>query len=49
VKDKVLMGEKIGDCDAKVSSPVHSPISGEVVSIENVVLPTGKIFIRYKN
>jgi len=48
VKDKVLMGEKIGDCDAKVSSPVHSPISGEVVSIENVVLPTGKFSLGIK-
>jgi len=51
VKDKVLMGQKIGDCDAKVSSPVHSPFSGEVVSIENVVLPTGKVSlgIRIRN
>jgi len=51
VNDKVLMGEKIGDCDAKVSSPVHSPISGEVVSIENVILPTGKfsLCIKIKN
>lgn len=48
VNDKVLMGEKIGDCDAKVSSPVHSPISGEVVSIENVVLPTGKFSLGIK-
>jgi len=48
VKDKVLMGEKIGDCDAKVSSPVHSPISGEVVSIENVILPTGKFSLGIK-
>jgi len=48
VNDKVLMGEKIGDCDAKVSSPVHSPISGEVVSIENVILPTGKFSLGIK-
>lgn len=42
VKDKVLMGQKIGDSDAKVSAPVHSPISGEVVSIENIILPTAR-------
>jgi electron transport complex protein RnfC len=51
VNDKVLMGQKIGDCEAKVSAPVHSPVSGEVVSIENVILPTGKssLGIRIKN
>ncbi|MGQ9845457.1 MAG: electron transport complex subunit RsxC [Caldisericia bacterium] len=51
VNEKVLMGQKIGEIDAKVSAPVHSPISGEVVSIENVLLPTGKISlgIRIRN
>lgn len=51
VNDKVLMGQKIGDIDTKIAAPVHSPVSGEVVSIENVLLPTGKsaLGIRIKN
>lgn len=38
-KDKVEEGQKIGDHDAFISSPVHSPISGEVVSIEKLPHP----------
>jgi len=51
INDKVFMGQKIGDCDAKVSSPIHSPVSGEVASIENVILPTGRtsLAIKIKN
>lgn len=51
INDKVLMGQKIGDCEANVYAPVHSPISGEVVSIENVVLPNGRnsLGIKIKN
>ncbi|MBN2456348.1 MAG: electron transport complex subunit RsxC [Sedimentisphaerales bacterium] len=31
--DQVKAGQKIGDCDAFVSSPVHSPVSGKVKEI----------------
>jgi len=31
--EAVQAGQKIGDCDAFVSSPVHSPITGKVVEI----------------
>ncbi|MCX8095018.1 MAG: electron transport complex subunit RsxC [Caldisericia bacterium] len=49
--DYVKVGQKIGDSKAKVYAPIHSPISGEVISIENVILPTGKpsLAIRIKN
>jgi len=32
-KEQVQAGQKIGDCDAFVSAPVHSPISGKVKEI----------------
>jgi len=32
-KDQVQRGQKIGDCDAFVSAPVHSPINGKVKEI----------------
>lgn len=49
--DYVKVGQKIGDSKAKVSAPVHSSVSGEVKSIENVILPTGRssLAIRIKN
>lgn len=37
--DKVLEGQKIGDSDEFLSAPVHSPISGEVVKIEDTHHP----------
>lgn len=40
--DKVKLGQKIGDSDSFVSAPVHASVSGEVISIENCLLPTGK-------
>ncbi len=34
VGDRVLMGQKIGDSQAKISAPVHSSVSGRVVAVE---------------
>lgn len=49
--DYVKVGQKIGDSKAKVYAPVHSSVSGEVKSIENVILPTGRssLAIKIKN
>ncbi len=41
--DEVKAGDKIGDSKAFVSSPVHSSISGRVVSIEPHPIPTGEV------
>ncbi|MGC8970584.1 MAG: electron transport complex subunit RsxC [bacterium] len=41
--DMVRAGDKIGDSKALVSSPVHSTISGKVISIEPHPIPTGEI------
>jgi len=51
VNDYVRMGQLIGNSNAKVYSPVHSPISGEVKGIETITLPTGKscLGVRIKN
>lgn len=32
--DKVLAGQKIGESNAFISAPVHSPVSGEVTAVE---------------
>ncbi len=34
--DRVTVGQLIGDVDAPISAPVHSSVSGEVVSIEEM-------------
>ncbi len=39
--DTVYVGQKIGDCDKPVSSPVHASISGTVKSIKNIMLQSG--------
>jgi electron transport complex protein RnfC len=36
VGDTVAIGQKIADSKERISSPVHSPVSGEVVQIANV-------------
>ncbi len=36
VGDSVTIGQKIADAKERVSAPVHSPISGKVVKIDNV-------------
>ncbi|NLF89544.1 electron transport complex subunit RsxC [Candidatus Bathyarchaeota archaeon] len=50
VGDVVSIGQKIADVQAKVSAPVHSPISGTVIKIDNVYnscfeYPTEAIYI----
>jgi electron transport complex protein RnfC len=40
VDDKVKVGQKIGEADGFISSPIHSSISGKVVSIEERPHPT---------
>ena len=39
-KDKVEEGQKIGDHDAFISCPIHSPVSGEIISIDKFPHPT---------
>jgi Na+-translocating ferredoxin:NAD+ oxidoreductase subunit C len=39
VGDKVKVGQKIGEADGFVSSPIHSSISGKVISIEERTHP----------
>lgn len=41
VGDRVLRGQKIGDSDAKISAPIHSSVSGQVIAIENRPHPGG--------
>ena len=41
VGDQVSSGQKIGDCPEAISSPVHSPISGIVKSIDKYPHPLG--------
>ena len=42
IGDYVEVGQKIGDCDAMMSSPVHATVSGEVKDIREVITPTGR-------
>jgi electron transport complex protein RnfC len=54
VGDVVAIGQKIADVQAKVSAPVHSPISGTVIKIDNVFnscfeAPTEAIYIENDN
>lgn len=39
--DQVLVGQKIGDSDSFVSSPVHSTVSGKVKKVTDVLHPNG--------
>lgn len=39
-KDKVEEGQKIGDHDAFISCPIHSPVSGKIISIDKFPHPT---------
>lgn len=43
VGDEVLCGQKIGDSDAFVSSPVHSSVSGRVKEIKKHLHPGGSM------
>ncbi len=40
--DRVLKGQLIGSCEAGLSCPVHSSVSGTVLSIEDRVSPSGQ-------
>jgi electron transport complex protein RnfC len=39
--DRVERGQVVGDVDAMVSTPVHSPVSGEVTAIGKVLVASG--------
>lgn len=41
--DTVYVGTKIGDSEKYVSAPVHSSVSGTVLSIGTITLPSGQI------
>jgi len=50
VGDTVIIGQKIADAKERVSAPVHSPICGKVIKIENAYnscfeAPTEAIYI----
>lgn len=42
VGDRVLVGQKIGDTDAFMSTPLHSSVSGEVVEIKEYLPSNGR-------
>ena len=41
VGDRVLVGQKIADSDAFLSSPIHATVSGTVDKFDTALLPTG--------
>ena len=41
--DKVLVGQKIGDCDRYMSVPVHSSVSGTVTGISELLQVSGRV------
>ncbi len=41
IGERVLLGQKIGDADGYVTSPIHSSVSGTVVAIEPTLTPVG--------
>lgn len=43
IGDTVLVGEKIGETDAFMSSPVHSSVSGKVTAVEDILLISGNV------
>lgn len=43
VKDTVSVGQKIGDCDAPFSVPVHSGVSGTVKAISDYLMSNGSM------
>ncbi|MEG0614434.1 MAG: electron transport complex subunit RsxC [Oscillospiraceae bacterium] len=42
VGDEVFVGQKIGDTDAYISTPIHSSVSGKVLEINDLLLANGK-------
>ncbi|NLB36215.1 MAG: electron transport complex subunit RsxC [Clostridiales bacterium] len=43
VGDKVSVGQLIGDSDKYVSAPIHASISGKVIAVKEIKLPTGAV------
>ncbi len=43
VGDEVKVGQKIGDSEAFMSTPLHSSVSGKIVAISDYLLPNGKV------
>ena len=43
VGDEVTVGQKIGDSDAFMSTPIHSSASGKVTAISDYLLSNGKV------
>lgn len=43
IGDLVKVGQKIGEAQGFVSSPVHASVSGKVTKIENYLRPDGKV------
>ncbi len=43
VGDTVAVGQKIGDCDKFISTPIHASVSGTVVAVGDVKLANGII------
>ncbi len=43
VGDEVKVGQKIGDSQAFLSTPLHSSVSGKVTAIEDYLLPNGNV------
>lgn len=43
VGDEVKVGQKIGDSQAFMSTPLHSSVSGKVTAISEYLLPNGKV------
>ncbi|MBE6861520.1 MAG: electron transport complex subunit RsxC [Ruminococcus sp.] len=41
--DEVKVGQKIGDCDAPFSAPVHSGVSGKVTAISDYLTANGSV------
>lgn len=41
IGDKVFVGQKIGDADAYMSTPIHSSVSGTVTGIKDYLLANG--------
>lgn len=42
VGNEVKVGQKIGDCEAFMTCPVHSSVSGKVTAINDITLANGK-------
>ena len=41
VGDRVLVGQKIGESQSRMSAPIHASVSGTVKEIAHITLPSG--------